>query len=373
MANVYGLQDALTTFLPEVVKLAQAQTGLFTKFFMKKPAIILPTMDISWDELQEYATLAAFYAPDTSVIPNTKGDGVERNVRLAMYKSAHTFTSADLTKRMFGYTQFEDMSADTKMAQYLIESTRKQKEEIANTLEWMCIQAALNSSIPVIGYGENRTIDFYRPAALNKILAGAEIWTNGGSVDIPRQFRTWKLETSNATNGLGVTAVFMNSTTALNLFDTNTVIDALRNRYTQSTIGYTEFDSSTYGADKVTKLGVIEGLSVYTYDFNYDTVSGGVVTSNKGIPDNKIMLISESGATNATAMLAGYPAEVQLKEYAGMKNAGNYRLVRDSRTNISSMLWGQGTTDIVSLSQCTISALNPMIKRPFVMTVQVAP
>lgn len=369
----YGLQDTLTTFSPEVVKLAQSQTGLFTKFFTRKQPIVLPTMDISWDEIQEYATLAAFYAPDVSVIPNQKGDGVERNVRLAMYKSAHTFTSADLTKRMFGYSQFENMSADTKMAQFLLESTRKQKEEIANTLEWMSIKACLNSSIPVVGYGENRTIDFYRPATLNTVLAGAEIWTNGGTVDIPAQFRRWIVEFYNATNGLTPTAVYMNSTTALNLFTTNTVIAALRNRYTQSTIGYAEFNHGSYKTDGLLKLGMFEELMVYSYDHKVDTISGGVVTSTNTIPDNTIMMIAEDAATNATSLLAGYPAEIQLKEYAGMKDVGNYKLNRDARTNISSMLWGQGNTDIVSLSQCTISALNPMIKRPFVKTIKVAP
>ena len=365
------LSDVKEIFEPEIQRWARPRHGFITELLFGGMPKKIDGMSVGWDEIKKYATVAPLYGNHTSAVERIKEGGEQKTFDLAFYKSKATLRDSEGMARLLGTTQFSDQKQAENIAVAMLEILKDQYEEIARRKDLLCISAAWNSYLDLVGYGVDKRVTFYRPPALDITLAPADRWAINGTVNIPLQFNNLKLLFQKESMSGVINGAIMNSTTAQK-FITNTEIKSLRKTndgWTQGTVG---IDDSMLADMGVQKLGIVENIEVFSFDYWYEEEVGGVMVTKNAIPNDEVMFFSKTDVTAKNQIYAGTPPISMAYDSPLFQGFGHFKKVQNPNNNNISVMGIKGDLDNMALHFVSMSAETPIIKKVSTMRVKVA-
>lgn len=340
--------------------------------FAKNAPVHIPGTVLTRDIVKSNPSYADFYGYYTTSIVSENPEIDDFMIELPRMVSARHITSEDLTHRVAGMLDVQGVSektrADAKMAMLMANKIKENYSEIRKRMEMSAIDVLFDYELVVKGQGVDRKITFNRPAALEvTLIAAGDIWTNTAA-DIPAQVRTATMTCHDNTNGILPSMAVMNFETA-KLFLANTKIQALFNKYIQSEIGITGFNTQQLKSKGIIKLGTVHDVEFYAYDGKYyDPVTK---TIKKRVPDNKVAFFGVDLPEDpliSNTIVYGLPPVMAAKQTPIFRQ--EHKPIMDDNQIVTNMYINSGENP--SAKFVTEATGCPFVAQPFSMTWTVA-
>lgn len=250
---------------------------------------------IDFDIETKVRTMAPFSNPKLAgqTIDNT--GFVTKSFTPPLVQPKRVTTAENLQKRQPGEAIYGGLSPDERAAAKLGKDLADLDDMISRREEWMCVQAALDGSIHVVGEGVDVILDFGRNAGNTiALLAAADRWT-AATANIEGNLDDWRRVVSQRT-GLSADTAILGRLAAKALKSNTSLINQLNTLRVDLGRVAPEYDQ----ARGVTYIGRLAGLDIWEYNEWYVDPENILAGEQPMIPD-KVVLI---GATQAQTELA---------------------------------------------------------------------
>ncbi len=180
--------DNVTKALVAVVKNSAPITSFLTGFFGR--TVVQDTQYVEMQDMFSKAIVASFVNPD-AVADGTESLSFSRGeFKLPTIQDVQTVTSKDLEQIVLGDTEFVPKTPKEKLWYAIDQKIQDQRNMVSNRHELSAIEATFDGKITVLGKGENRVIDFGRPAELTVDIGAvdATLYFGGANEDIDALF-----------------------------------------------------------------------------------------------------------------------------------------------------------------------------------------
>jgi len=262
--------------------------GLVTALF---PNVnVKNTQYIELDKRYNRARVATFVNP-SAVADGTEKLGFERvPFKLPTIQDVQSITGEDLEMVSFGVEPYVTEQLSAIIGREVRRVVDDQRGLVRNKLGLMAIEEAFNGSITVIGKGENRVLDFGRPADLFVDVGASDpnqYWANSGAAVMSHVEDM--LETMGQYGSTG--NLLIGRPDVINDFLENlTVRERLDNRRTE--IGGETF-RNLFATRGMAYKGSIDGLEIWSYSGYYVKPDG---TTDRAIPYDRVLIAATNNA-----------------------------------------------------------------------------
>jgi len=259
-------------------------------FFALAPAS--GTRYINLDKRFSKARSAGFVNP-TAVADGTEKLAFTREpFLLPTIQDLQSVTGVDLEQLGIGeWDNATERSLD-RFDNYVFKMHSDQRNMVDVKVGISAIEVAFDGQLTVLGKGENRVLDFGRPADLTIDTGGTDVTQYWDDAAAERETHlTDALEIMGSYGMTGDVMIGRNSTIKLFVRDAK-ILERLDNRRTE--LGGFVFDSmlATQG---MVYYGDFDGVKIFGFDGNYTyTAEDGTLTNAKAVPANKVVIIASN-------------------------------------------------------------------------------
>lgn len=260
------------------------------KFFSN--AVPYDTEHVDFDIETKVRTMAPFSSPKLAgqVVDDT--GFVTKSFTPPTVQPKKVTTAENLQKRVAGEALYGGMSPDERAAVRLAKDLGDLDDMISRREEWMCVQAALNGSILVVGPGVNVTLDFGRNAGNTiPLLAAADRWT-AGTAKIEENLDDWRRIISQQC-GLAPDVALLGRSAAKALKSNTALVTQLNTLRIDLGRIAPEYDQPR----GVTYIGRLAGMDLWEYNEWYIDPENIGAGEQPMIPDKVVMLGSSQAQT----------------------------------------------------------------------------
>lgn len=335
------MNENVTNALVAAVSKAQPKPRFLSRFFAGN--IIKDTRYVELQGKLKKARVASFVNP-TAVADGTEKLSFTREpFVLPTIQDLQSITGDDLENIVMGDTEYVPRTPEEKLGVCVAQTIQDQKDMVAVRQEVMAVEALFDGKITIVGKGENRVIDFGRPAELTVDVGAVDVnkYWGGTASDISGDFDT-AIELL-AEYGSGVTHVIGRSATIKKITSDATIKGELDNRRT-------ELGSITYMADLLATGAIYHGhykeVAIFSYACNYTDKDGN---AQKAVPANKVVFVAENNE-NLTAY-GDYPDIESL-----LNDASSAKATKDNK-NFTAKIKADGKAATIEAIQTTAPML----------------
>ena len=251
---------------------------------------------------------------------------------LPTIQDVQTITGEDLENIVLGDNEYTPKTPEEKLGYCIAKTVEDQRGMVSLKNEVSAIEAAFDGKITVLGKGENRVIDFGRPAALTVDIGSADatLYWSGANADPDKDIDdTLQLM---ADYGSVATDIIGRPATVRTLLKVTEIKANLDNRRVE--IGNETFHSMLKERG-VIYYGTYKELNLWGYNGRYVDAAG--VTQN-AVPDKKVVF---AAGNNGNVTVNGYAPDV-----GTLLNDGASTSTRDARNYVSSVIPGRKALEI---------------------------
>ncbi len=256
-------------------------------FFAQAPAS--GTRYINLDKQFSRARAAGFVNPVAVADGTEKLSFTREPFLLPTIQDLQSITGVDLEQLGIGeWDNASERSLD-RFDNHVFKVHSDQRNMVDVKVGISAIEVAFDGQLTVLGKGENRVLDFGRPADLIVDVGAGEYWDDVASD--PEKHLTDALQTMGEYGMTGDVMIGRNAT--MRLFTNHAdILARLDNRRIE--VGEQVFDSmlATQG---MVYYGSFDGVRLFGFDGNYTyTAADGTLTNAKAVPDNKVVVIASN-------------------------------------------------------------------------------
>lgn len=296
-------------YLAEVVRLAPpVHTYFRDTFFTNVQTLATERVDI--DLVKGDRRMAAFIHPRAGgkVLP---ASGYETKSYKPPHLNPADITTADmLMTRMPGEDMYSGRTPAQRAAERLVSDYNRLNDAVTRREEWMCVQAIVNGSIPIVGEGVNETVDFGLGKDNKVNLTGNAQWGKSAA-KILDNLEDWtdKVLTGGFAN---VDTVIMGKAALRAFLADEAVMKVLDNRRVE--MGLIAPKNLPNGVRYIGHLNK-PNVDIYTYaEMYYDDWTDPAKPDTKPlVPDNVVILIS-----SAPNFVMAYARNTYIDEKTGL-------------------------------------------------------
>jgi len=257
------------------------------------------------------------------VNPSAVADGTEKLsfeqslFTLPTLQDRQVITGDDLENISFGDNEYTPRTPGEKLTAKVAQVVVDQRRMVALAIEKMAIEALFDGKITVVGKGENRVLDFGRPAELTVDVGAtdpAQYWDQGGNPDNSFDSAIELLGSFGAT----ATDVIGRPEVVRYIVNSSDIKDNLDNRRME--FGGLDF-MSRLAEQGVIYYGTYKEVNIWGYSGNYQDADG---VAQKAVPEKQVVFVARNNQ-NVT-VYGDYPDIESL-----ISEAAAARTVKDAR------------------------------------------
>lgn len=243
---------------------------------------------VELDKMYSKAKVAQFVNPEAEP-DGTEAEGFTRTpFKLPTLQEVMAITGKDIKNAQYGVSPYDERANMDILAGLIARRTVDIRNSIDNAIGKMSIEAAFDGRITVIGKGENRVIDFGRPA---------ELFIDVGAVDANQYWNNTAAKADEHIEAMiellgnygGAPDVIVGRPDTIGaLLKTDAVKGELDNRRVE--IGGVTFENMMSTRGMIYK-GTYKNLMIFAYSGSYYDAAG---TLQKAVPAGKVLI----GSTN---------------------------------------------------------------------------
>ena len=302
------LLETVTTAVVSVSEQFQPKPTYLSMFFTPMPA--QGTRYIEMDKMYSKARVASFINPE-AVADGTEKLSFERvPFKLPTIQDKQSINGVDLEKFQIGEIQEASVRSLDRLDGHIFKIKEDQNTMIDTKVGISAIEVVFDGQLTVTGKGENRVLDFARPADLTVDVGSVDAtqyWDDTGA-DIEQQLT----DTLAVMGGYGMTGdTLIGRHSVIKYLKKNTNIKSLLdNRRTE--LGNIVHESML--AEKgVVYHGHFLELAIFSFDGVYQDAAGA---SQKAVPVNKVAICASNNNNiiqpAATPIVTGNGSEVMI-------------------------------------------------------------
>lgn len=323
--------DNVTKALVAVVSNSAPTTSFLSGFFGR--TVVQDTQYVEMQDMFAKARVASFVNPDAVADGSESLDFGRSEFKLPTIQDVQKITSKDLEQVVLGDTEFVPKTPKEKLWYAIDAKIQDQRNMISNRNELSAIEAVFDGKITVTGKGENRVIDFGRPAELTVDIGAvdAQKYFGGTAEDIDALFDDM---IALMAEGGKVCDTLVGTPALIRTILKDTVIKGnLDNRRT-------ELGNETYRAMLTSKGVVYHGHYKEVAIFSYKGLNGAVSTK-------KLAWIASN---NDNVTVNGYAPDIT-SELGELSVASV--TARDGRNFISSLIPARKSAEVEAIQTCS--------------------